>query len=126
MANAVYPSWLDALLAATLGHTIKVAILGPGYTYSSAHTAPADLTDILGTVTLTGLTSTDGVLDANDAVVNSPTVEAMSSVVIYDFTLSKLMLFFNEGVGFAQNPNGDVTIVWPNTIGVKIYPLGGV
>ncbi len=125
MANAVYPSWLDALLATTIGHTIKASILGPGYTFSSAHTAPSDLTDILGTVTLSGLTSTGGVLDATDAVVTGLAVEAMTSVVVYDFTASKLMLYFDQGVGFAANPTGDVNIIWPDDVNVKLFPLGG-
>jgi hypothetical protein len=123
--NAVQPSWLDALLAATLTHTIKAAMLGPGYTYSSAHTAPSDLTDVLGTATLTGLTSTGGVLDADDSVVTAPTVESMTSVFVYDFTTSKLMIFFDTGVGFLADPNGNVSILWPQDANVKIFPLGG-
>lgn len=126
MANAVMGSWLDALLAATLGHTIKAALLGPGYVFNAAHTAPSDLTDVLGTVTLSGLTSTAGVLDANDPTVPSPIVESMTSVFIYDNTDSKLMLFYDQGVGFSSNPNGDVQIILPNTVGVKLLPLGGV
>ena len=125
MANAVYPSWLDALLAATIGHTIKASILGPSYTFSSAHTAPSDLTDILGTVTLSSVTSTGGVLDAADAVATGLTVEAMTSVVVYDDTASKLMLYFDQSVGFASNPAGDVSIIWPDDVNVKIFPLGG-
>jgi len=125
MANAVYPSWLDALLAATIGHTIKASILGPGYTFNSAHTAPSDLTDVLGTVTLSSVTSTGGVLDAADAVATGLVVEAMTSVAVYDDTASKLMLYFDQGVGFASNPAGDVTIIWPDDANVKIFPLGG-
>ena len=125
MANAVYPSWLDALLAATLGHTIKASILGPGYTFSSAHTAPSDLTDILGTVTLTGLTSTGGVIDADDSVVAGLTVESMTSVVVYDNTALKLMLYFDQGVGFMADPDGNVNIIWPDDVNVLLFPLGG-
>src|SRR6185295_12297746 len=125
MANAVYPSWLDALLAATVGHTIKASILGPGYTFSSAHTAPSDLTDVLGTVTLSSVTSTGGVLDAADAVATGLVVEAMTSVAVYDDTALKLMLFFDQGVGFASNPAGDVNIIWPDDVNIKIFPLGG-
>ncbi len=125
MANAVYPSWLDALLAATVGHTLKASILGPGYTFNSAHTAPGDLTDILGTVTLSGVSSTGGVIDADDALATGLAVESMTSVVVYDNTASKLMLYFDEGVGFLANPAGDVTIVWPDDVNIKIFPLGG-
>lgn len=125
MANAVSPSWLDALLASTLTHTIKAAILGPGYTFSAAHTAPSDLTDVLGTVTLTGLTSAGGVLDSDDATVIGPTVESMKSVFVYDDTASKLMVYLDQGVGFSDNPDGDVNIVWSNDVNAKIFPLGG-
>lgn len=125
MANAVSPSWLEALLAATLTHTIKAAILGPGYTFSAAHTAPSDLTDVLGTVTLTALTGAGGVLDADDATVIGPTVESMKSVFVYDDTASKLMVYLDQGVGFSANPDGDVSIVWSNDANAKIFPLGG-
>ena len=125
MANAVYPSWLDALLAATVGHTLKAAILGPAYTYSSAHTAPSDLTDVLGTGTLSGVTSSGGVLDADDTLVTGASAELMTSVVVYDDTASKLMVFFDTGVGFSVDPQGNVNIIWPSDTNAHIFPLGG-
>lgn len=125
MADAAYPSWLEYLFSLFSAHTIKAAILGPGYVYSSAHAAPADLTDILGTVTLTGLTGVSGVIDADDALVVAPLVEAMTSVVVYDNTAGKLMLYLDQGVGFTADPDGNTNIVWSDTAGVKIFPLGG-
>jgi len=125
MANAVSSAWLEALLAATLTHTIKASIMGPSYVYSPSHDTPSDLTDVIGTVTLSGLVAPGGVLDANDAIASGLTVEAMKSVWVYDDTDSLLIVFFDQGVGFDANPAGDVNIIWPDDVNIKIFPLGG-
>jgi hypothetical protein len=128
MANAVYPNFLDLLWNAGIdigADTLNAAILGPGYTYSSAHTDFSDLTDVLGTGALVNVTSTDGVLDADDTTLSGLAVELMSAVVVYDDTTGKLMLFFDSGLGFNADPLGDVTIIWPDDANAKIFPLGG-
>lgn len=128
MANAVYPSFLDLLWNAGIdigADTFKAAILGPSYSFDAAHEDYSDLTDILGEATLAGMTSTDGVLDADDVIVSGVTVEAMHSVVIYDSTINKLMLYFDGGIGFDVEPNGNVTIIWPSDTATAIFPLGG-
>lgn len=124
MANAVCLSFLDILWAPIIAHTIKAAILGPSYVYSAAHTDFSDLTDVLATATLTGVGSVDGVLDATDLVVSGVTVEAMTSVWVYDHTLGKLIRFFDQGSGFQELPNGDVNLVWPGDVNSKILALG--
>ena len=99
--------------------------MGPSYVYSPSHDTPSDLTDVIGTVTLSGLVAPGGVLDANDAIASGLTVEAMKSVWVYDDTDSLLIVFFDQGVGFDANPAGDVNIIWPDDVNIKIFPLGG-
>lgn len=126
--NAVYPSFLDLLWNAGIdigSDTLKAAILGTGYTFSASHTDVSDLTNILGSVSLANVTATNGVLDADDTLVTSVTSSAMHSVVVYDDTISKLMLYFDEGIGFDALPSGDVRILWPDDAATKIFPLGG-
>lgn len=124
MANAVCLSFLDILWAPIIAHTLKAAILGPSYVYNAAHVNFSDLTDVIGTATLSGVGSVDGVLDANDLVVSGVSAEAMSSVWVYDHTLGKLIRFFDQGVGFTVLPSGDVSLVWSNDMNSKILALG--
>lgn len=126
--NAAYPSFLDLLWNAGIDigtDTIKAAILGTGYTFVPTDEDFADLTDVLGQGTLSGVTSIAGVLNATDTVVSGVSASAMHSVVVYDDTIGKLMLYFDGGIGFDVLPNGDVTIIWPTDSAMHIFPLGG-
>jgi len=134
MANAAYNLWLEAQASsapvAFLTDTIKAAILSSAYTFSQAHQYLSDLTGVLGSVTLTGKSCTNGVLDADDAVVTGVLASPGHIVVVYKDTgvagTSQLMLYFDQGTGFDQSPTGDTTIIWPNDANVKIFPLGGM
>lgn len=133
MADALYPSFLDSLwngLVNIGSDTFKAALLTSAYTYSSAHTQYSSLTGVLASATMTGLTSSSGVLDATDtpvlAVVGIPV-----AVVIYQYNAgtpgnSRLFCYRDQGVGFSVDENGTVTIIWPNDANVKIFPLGGL
>lgn len=131
MANKAYPSFLDLLLNAGIdigADTFKVAIMSAAYVYSDSHSHYSDLSGILGEATLTGVTSTGGVLDADDVTVSglSPTVQ--NSLVIFKWTgtgsTSPLMLYFDQGVGLGVSSTSQM-IIWPGDANVKIFPVGG-
>lgn len=133
MADAVYPSFLDALwngLVNIGSDTFKVALLTSAYVYSSAHTKYSDLTGVIASASLTGLSSSAGVLDAADTPVPA-TVGTPLSVVIYQYNAgtpgdSRLFNYRDQGVGFSVAENGTVTVIWPDDANVKIFPLGGL
>lgn len=133
MANTPYNKWLEAQVGSTPvnwgSDTIRVVALSSAYVFSQSHQFHSDLSGVLGTATLASKTSTNGILDAADAVISGVLANAVAAIVIEKWTgtagTSQLMLFFDTGVGFNQTPTGDTTIIFPNDANVKIFPLGG-
>lgn len=133
MADAVYPSFLDALwngLVNIGSDVFKVALLTSAYTYSSAHTKYSDLSGALASASLANITATSGVFDADDTAVTG-VVGVPTRAVVYQYNAgtpanSRIAFYFDQGVNFGSTQNGTVTVIWPNTVNVKIFPLGGL
>jgi hypothetical protein len=130
MANALYPIWKQALMAASANVSLDqddttngpfVALLDTGtYTYSAAHDFYNDLSGIVGTdQRLTGPSVTSGVFDGSDVTftaVSGATVEALG---IYRKnsganTTWRLVAYIDTSVtGLPVTPNGgDISIQW--------------
>ena len=131
MANQLYPTGDVAIKTGDIdlnSDTIRIALLGAGYTFDEAHEFFDDVTDVLGTpMALTGNTVlADGFFDANDVtyldVGPSDTVEY---VVLYKWTgtagTSRLIAFMDT--------NDDTTDIERDGDGGPIYikwPTGGI
>jgi hypothetical protein len=137
MANAAYPLWLKSLLdvwlniaSANPAGSLRVAIVTSAYTYSSAHEFYSSVTGEVGTANLASITTTGGVLDADNTTVGSLTGAVNYALVLHWWTgnaaTSRLMLYFDTGINFGTTPTGDQTVIWPEVSGVKIFPLGGL
>lgn len=129
MANAVYPTALEAFTAAEidwLDHDIKVALLNDTYTYD-----PADefLDDVTGTVAtsanLASKTNTGGALDAADVTFDDLTGADVESLVVYRDTgtpaTSRLIAYIDtrgDTNPLSFEPDGtDLTLRW-NAAGI--------
>lgn len=125
MANALFPSWKQALLEFTAnndldGQTVKVALVTAGYTYSSSDQYYSSVSaSVVGTPqTLGSKTFTDGVFDAADVLFTSVSGSQVVSLVIYIDTgsaaTSPLVAFIDTGVtNLPVTPNGgDIAITW--------------
>lgn len=125
MANAVQPTSkkaaLDALLAAG---TLKAYLIDTAaYTYSAAHDFLADIPGgaRIGTpVTLTGITTTDGVLDAADAsftgLTAAPTIEAIALCVdTGSEATSRFLAYIDTATGLPVAAGAtQVDVAWDN------------
>lgn len=129
MANAVYPitkkTMLDALLA--LG-TLKLALVDTAiYTYSAADDFYSDVSaGVVGTPqALTGITTTDGALDANTATFTSVSGASVEALVLYVDTgnpaTSPVLAYIDTGqTGLPVTPNGGNISYSP---GINIFQL---
>lgn len=126
MANALYPSWKEALLDFTAGNdlnsgTVKVALVDLGtYTYSAAHDFYSDVTGVGGTPqTIGSKTITGGLFDGANV-----TYTAVAGTVSYEALIiyidsgaaatSPLVAYIDTGVtGLPVTSNGgDITVTW--------------
>lgn len=126
MANAIYPKYKQALLAADanvdlVAGTVKAALIDTGvYTYSAAHDFFDDVTGQVGSsVTLsTGKTDTDGLFDADDITFTSVSGNTIEALILYIDTgtpaTSRLVAYWDTGITeFPITPNGgDIDILW--------------
>lgn len=121
MANAVYPKGKQALLGATdlSSNTIKAVLVDTGtYTYSSSHQYLTDLgSSTTGTaLTLSSKTLTDGVFDAADGALGTPSVTAEAIVIYHDTgtsSTSPLLVYIDTGVGgLPAASGGAVSVTW--------------
>lgn len=131
--DADYPSYLVALWNGQINvgtDTFKAVLLSSAYTFSSAHTKFSDLSGVLGSAAMTGVVVPAGVFDADDTPVLA-VAGVPHSVVVMQYNSgtpadSRLMRYFDQGVNFDSTQAGTVTVIWPNTVNVKIIPLGGL
>lgn len=121
MASAIYPAFKDLLLNDGLsgditGLNIKCALIDTGtYTYSASHDFRDDLTGVVATSgNLTGITVSNGTLDASDVTITGVSGATVEAVVFYIDTgvaeTSPLISFID---GLTLTPDGgnvDVTI----------------
>ena len=133
MANAVYPIYKTALLAASANVSLDndttadgpyCALVDTGvYTYSAAHDFYSDLSGIVGTdqriTSPTVGTVSEGTFDGADLTFSSVTGNSVEALVIYRHnsganTTWRLVLYLDTGVtGLPVTPNGgDITVTW--------------
>lgn len=142
MANASFTAFRTAILTGAIDvdtAVIKVALVG-GYTYNAAHTFMSDVTGNAGVVngtpaTLTNVTVTGGVLDADDVTITTTASATPHALIVYQAsavtggadvaaTAQRLMFYMDTGTGLPVTPPaGTLTITWPNTAN-KIYKVG--
>ena len=123
MANAIYPKYKEAILAAsadvslTTG-TVKVALSTAAY--NSAHDFYNDVNaNTIGTPqTIGSVTVTNGLFDGNDVTFTAVTGSQVTSLILYidtgTITTSRLVTFLDTNVtGLPVTPNGgDISITW--------------
>jgi hypothetical protein len=141
MANTVYPLGAQKILSALINFTsdtIKGALVSNGYTYSTSHEFVSSLGTLIGTSqTLTGISVTDGVLDATDldfgAIAPGSTIKAL---VIFKDTgnpaTSPVLFYYDAATGLPAATNGGViTVPWSNDVkkiartNLPCYPKAG-
>lgn len=125
MANAIFPSYKQALLDASSDvdlndGAVKVALVDTGtYTYSSAHDFLDDLSGIVGTAqTIANTTVTNGTFDGDNVTFSAVSGNTVEALVIYIDTgvpgTSRLVAYIDTSVtGLPVTPNGgDLSISW--------------
>jgi len=124
MANAIYPKWKEAVIAAvsnsSLSGTVKAVLVDTGtYTYSASHEFQSSLSGTVGTAaTLASKTYTNGTFDAADVTYTAVSGNSAEAIVIYIDTgssaTSRLVAYLDTGyTGLPVTPNGgDITITW--------------
>lgn len=125
MANALYPTWKQALLEFTAGNdldgqTVKVALVTAGYTYSSSDQYYSSVSaSVVNTPqTLGSKTFTNGVFDAADVTFTAVTGSQVTALVIYidsgNPATSPLVAYLDTNVtNLPVTPNGgDISITW--------------
>src|SRR6185369_16408611 len=100
MANAVYPKFFEHICQAEIDFrtaVFKAVLMNGTYVYDDTHEFKSSLTGILATVTLTGVSYTDGVIDFDDAQFTTPGGPDDQVVIYVDTgspTTSPLFMFF--------------------------------
>ena len=130
MANAIYPIYKQALLAASASVSLNVddatdgpfcALVDTGtYTYSAAHDFFNDLSGIVGTdQRITAPTVTTGTFDGGNLTFTAVSGATVEALVIYRHnaganTTWRLVAYIDTSVtGLPVTPNGgDITITW--------------
>lgn len=124
MANAVYPKFKEALLKGDVdldSATLAVVLVDlADYTYSSAHDFLDDVASggRVASVDLSSVTTTNGLIDAADAVFTAVSGDVSEALILYINTgsaaTSRLVAFFDTGVtGLPVTPNGaNINITW--------------
>lgn len=123
MANAIYPKYKEAILAASANvslttGTVKVALSTAAY--NSAHDFYDDVSaNSIGTPqTIASTTVTNGLFDGNDVTFTSVSGSQVTSLIIYIDTgsaaTSRLVTFLDTNVtGLPVTPNGgNISITW--------------
>lgn len=123
MANAVYPKYKEAILAASANvslttGTVKVALSTAAY--NSAHDFYDDVSaNSIGTPQTIGSTTvTNGLFDGGDVTFTSVSGSQVTSLIIYIDTgsaaTSRLVTFLDTNVtGLPVTPNGgNISITW--------------
>jgi hypothetical protein len=127
MANSMYTKALQSFAEggiAWLVDTIKPVLVDSAL-YVPSLTTHQFLSDIPAGArvatgaALAGKTTTDGVLDANDAVFTAASGAQSEYVILYKdtgvATTSRLIYFMDTMTGLPVTPNGgDITLVWDN------------
>ncbi len=134
MADFLYTKAKEGFLSGSLAWsgTIKAILVDTGnYTpNASTHQYLSDLPSgarVAVSGALTGLTTTDGVADADDVTLNSVTGNTVEAIVLYKDTgneaTSPLIAYLDSYGGLVLTPSGsNVLITWPNTSN-KIFKL---
>ena len=130
MANAIYPIYKQALLAASASVSLNVddttdgpfcALVDTGtYTYSAAHDFYNDLSGIVGTdQRITAPTVAAGVFDGGNLTFTGVSGATVEALVIYRHnsganTTWRLVAYIDTSVtGLPVTPNGgDITVTW--------------
>jgi len=130
MANAIYPIYKAALLAASASVSLNVDDTTDGpfvslvdlgtYTYSAAHDFYNDLSGVVGTdQRVTAPTVTTGTFDGGNLTYTAVSGATVEALVIYRHnsganTTWRLVAFIDTSVtGLPVTPNGgDITITW--------------
>lgn len=124
MAAAFYPITLKAVLDAWIaaGGTLKAALVDTGtYTYSSGHDFYNDVSaGVVGTpVALSNVTTTGGVLNADDTVFTNVNGNSIEAVIILmdsgDVATSRVLAFID---GLTLTPNGGIITAQWNASGI--------
>ena len=123
MANAIYPKYKEAILAASANvslttGTVKVALSTAAY--NSAHDFYDDVSaNSIGTPqTIASTTVTNGLFDGDDVTFTSVSGSQVTSLIIYIDTgsaaTSRLVSFLDTNVtGLPVTPNGgNISITW--------------
>jgi len=123
MANAIYPKYKEAILAASANvslttGTVKVALSTAAY--NSAHDFYDDVSaNSIGTPqTIASTTVTNGLFDGSDVTFTSVSGSQVTSLIIYIDTgsaaTSRLVTFLDTNVtGLPVTPNGgNISITW--------------
>lgn len=135
MANAIYPTYKQNLLAGTAGYDLDnnttvdgpyLALIDTGaYTYNATHTFYSQLTGIVGTdQRLTAPTVVNGTFDAADLLFTSVTGATVEGFVIYRHnsganTTWPLVEYYDQvGGGLPLTPNGGNVTVTFNAAGI--------
>lgn len=137
MANALYPSFKEALLKREIdlrSMPVKVLCVDTAdYSYSAAHNFLNDVAVAARVATspeLSGKTVTGGVFDADDVVIPSVSGDQFEALILFiDHAASPeaedpLIAYLDSG--YSNLPctpdSGDLTIVWPGDAN-KIFAL---
>jgi len=132
MANREYPIGMKQFADGAidwLTDTIRVAVVSSTYTFSTAHDFYDDVSGVLAVGTVAGKTDTDGILDADDLLIQGIT-GTPDAVILHKWTgvasTSPLLFYFDDGPGIGITLAGeDFKIIWDNNVSIKIFPLGG-
>lgn len=132
MANAIYNKYKEALLAAAnnaslVDGNLKISLIDSDQTMFSAgdefYSELANTESILATTTLTNVSVTGGVLDADDVTFTAVTGNQAEALLLWvdtqDENTSRLVAWMDTGIdGLPITPDGtDIDIVW-NTSGI--------
>lgn len=126
MANAMYPSFKQAMLSGTYdissgsSDTPKTDLIDTGtYTYSAAHDFYNDVTGSQSTASLASITVTNGVYDAADTTHSAVSGATIEAIIIWSdtagaSTTDPLVCYFDTSItGAPVTPNGgDIVIQW--------------
>lgn len=130
MANAIYPLYKQALLAASANVSLDqddttngpfCALIDTGtYTYSTAHDFYNDLSGIVGTdQRITGPTVSAGVFDGSDLTYTAVSGNSVEALGIYRKNSGanstwRLVAYIDTGqTGLPVTPNGgNITVTW--------------
>ena len=128
MANAIYPSWKEALLQFSTNNNlsagdVRVALIDTGvYTFNSSHQFLDDISGVVGTSPpITTKTFTNGIFDGDNVVFSSVSGSTVEAVILYIDTgvasTSPLVAFLDTGfTGLPFTPNGgNVELTWDST-----------